>query len=161
MNKIIQAIATLMIILLLVVLIWVFLAYYGDNKILDTISYSSGNSNNFTPGIPNSNYVPNEKHTYDNLIESIKNNSGNQENTEYLDGKKEDETLSENIIFSGDINQQHNTENSGDKEEISNIIETLKLENNDLVFIITGDYKIVKNALGSLRCKIARDLNIQ
>ena len=46
------------------------------------------------------------------------------------------------------------------KEEIDSIKNTLNIENNDLVLIISGDYKIVKNSLGALRCKLARDLNL-
>jgi len=46
------------------------------------------------------------------------------------------------------------------EEEKNDLIKTLSLQTNDLVFLIAGEYSIVKNALGSLRCKIAKDLNI-
>ena len=46
------------------------------------------------------------------------------------------------------------------EDEINNIKETLKLENNDLVLIVCGNYNIVKTSLGALRCKLARDLNL-
>ena len=46
------------------------------------------------------------------------------------------------------------------EEELSLIKSKLKLENNDLVLIVMGDKKIVKNSLGALRCKIARDENL-
>ena len=46
------------------------------------------------------------------------------------------------------------------EEEINNIKEELNVENNDLVLIISGKYKIVKTSLGALRCKLARDLNL-
>ncbi len=42
-------------------------------------------------------------------------------------------------------------------EELDSIKSTLKLDNNDLVLIICGEYNIVKTSLGSLRCKIAKD----
>ena len=46
-------------------------------------------------------------------------------------------------------------------DEISKkLIKTLNLENNDLVFIIAGNYKIVKTSLGYLRTKLAADLNL-
>ena len=45
-------------------------------------------------------------------------------------------------------------------KEIEEITSTLQLENNDLVFAITGEYTKVKTALGALRCKIARDLHL-
>ena len=45
-------------------------------------------------------------------------------------------------------------------EEISNLKDTLNIENNDLVLIISGKYNIVKTSLGALRCKVARDLNL-
>ena len=44
--------------------------------------------------------------------------------------------------------------------EVNGVRETLGVENNDLVLIVSGAYKIVKVALGALRCKLARDLNL-
>lgn len=38
--------------------------------------------------------------------------------------------------------------------------EILKLEANDLVLIVSGKYDIVKNSLGNLRCKLAKDLEL-
>ena len=46
------------------------------------------------------------------------------------------------------------------EEELNNIRESLKLENNDLVLIISGSKKIVKTSLGALRCKLAKDLDL-
>jgi aspartyl-tRNA synthetase len=40
------------------------------------------------------------------------------------------------------------------------LINNLKLENNDLLFVIVGDKNIVKTSLGALRCKIAKDLDL-
>lgn len=46
-------------------------------------------------------------------------------------------------------------------EEISlSLKESLSLENNDLIFIIAGDKSMVKTALGELRLKLGRDLNL-
>ena len=42
-------------------------------------------------------------------------------------------------------------------DEINNIKEQLNVIDNDIVFIISGDKRIVKTSLGALRCKIARD----
>ena len=44
--------------------------------------------------------------------------------------------------------------------EINSLKEKLALENNDLVLIICGQYNIVKNSLGSLRCKLGHDLDL-
>ena len=44
--------------------------------------------------------------------------------------------------------------------EVNGVRETLGVENNDLVLIISGVYKTVKVALGALRCKLARDLEL-
>ena len=44
--------------------------------------------------------------------------------------------------------------------EVNGVRETLGVENNDLVLIVSGAYKVVKVALGALRCKLARDLNL-
>lgn len=43
------------------------------------------------------------------------------------------------------------------EEEISTLINQLQLEKNDIVFIISGSYNIVKTSLGALRCKLAKD----
>jgi len=46
------------------------------------------------------------------------------------------------------------------EEELNNIKSSLELENGDLVLIVLGDKRIVKNSLGALRIKIARDENL-
>ena len=46
------------------------------------------------------------------------------------------------------------------EEEIDNVRETLNVETNDLVLIISGAYNVVKTSLGALRCKLARDLEL-
>ena len=46
-----------------------------------------------------------------------------------------------------------------DKER-DNLINSLRLEKNDIVFIISDKYNTTKTALGALRCKLARDLNL-
>ena len=46
------------------------------------------------------------------------------------------------------------------EEEVAGVKETLGVENNDLVLIISGAFKTVKVALGALRCKLARDLDL-
>lgn len=46
------------------------------------------------------------------------------------------------------------------EKEINDIKEALNIENNDLVLIISGKKCIVKTALGALRCKIAKDLDL-
>ena len=49
--------------------------------------------------------------------------------------------------------------NLSDKE-INLIRKELSVKNDDLVIILCGNRKIVKNALGALRCKLAVDLNL-
>ena len=44
--------------------------------------------------------------------------------------------------------------------EKDKIKQTLNVEDNDLVLIISGNYKTVKTSLGALRCKIAKELNL-
>ena len=46
------------------------------------------------------------------------------------------------------------------EKEINDVKEKLNIEDNDLVLIISGEYKVVKTSLGALRCKIANDLNL-
>ena len=46
------------------------------------------------------------------------------------------------------------------EKEINDIKEKLNIEDNDLVLIISGDYKTTKVSLGALRCKLARDLDL-
>ena len=43
------------------------------------------------------------------------------------------------------------------EEEISTLKSQLNLEKNDIIFIISGVYNIVKTSLGALRCKLAKD----
>ena len=47
--------------------------------------------------------------------------------------------------------------NDLEKEALKN---KLGLDNNDLVLIVCGNYNIVKTSLGSLRCKLAKDLSL-
>lgn len=46
------------------------------------------------------------------------------------------------------------------EKEKEELINSLELEKNDLVFIISGNKNIVKTALGALRVKLGRDLNL-
>lgn len=46
------------------------------------------------------------------------------------------------------------------EEELKNIENSLSLEENDLVLIVADKYNITKTALGALRIKIAKDLNL-
>ena len=46
------------------------------------------------------------------------------------------------------------------EEEKETLIDTLHLEENDLVFLVVGDYNMVKTSLGALRCKLAKDLEL-
>lgn len=46
------------------------------------------------------------------------------------------------------------------ESETKDLFEKLKLEENDLILIITSTYKITKTALGALRCKLGADLNL-
>ena len=46
------------------------------------------------------------------------------------------------------------------EKEIEDLKKELKIENNDLVLIVSGKYKVVKTALGTLRVKIATDLDL-
>lgn len=97
MNKVIQTIATVMIVLLLAALIWVFLSYFEEDNVIDTITFSSGDESVSTPGIPNENYIiPNQV------------TEGENHQEEYTSG---------NEMKSGD----ETSENSGDtRSEIPN-----------------------------------------
>ena len=44
--------------------------------------------------------------------------------------------------------------------ELNELRKKLEIDNNDLVIILCGKEKIVKIALGALRCKLAKDLNL-
>lgn len=70
MNKAIKAIATLMIVILIVVLIGIFLSYYSGNGIINTFMLESGNTNISTSNIPSGDYMSN------NERDNIKNNEG-------------------------------------------------------------------------------------
>ena len=60
---------------------------------------------------------------------------------------------------------KYNDELTGSLKEISieesnELINKLELENNDLVLIVSGKKDIVKTSLGSLRCKLGKDLGL-
>ncbi len=46
------------------------------------------------------------------------------------------------------------------EEEVNSVRDTLHVEINDLVLIVSGVYNVVKTSLGALRCKLARDLDL-
>ncbi len=46
------------------------------------------------------------------------------------------------------------------ENEKTSLVDTLKLEKNDMVFIISGKREIVKTSLGALRLKLGRDLDL-
>ena len=46
------------------------------------------------------------------------------------------------------------------EDNIKDLTNTLELENNDLVLIVADKYKVAKVALGSLRCKLGKDLGL-
>lgn len=46
------------------------------------------------------------------------------------------------------------------EEEVNSVRDTLHVESNDLVLIVSGVYNVVKTSLGALRCKLARDLDL-
>lgn len=123
MNKMLQAITTVMIILLLVILIWIFISYYKDADTINTIASLSGNTSVSTPGIPNKDYMSEGKkqYDYDNLIESIQSMSG--------EGSKKNETSIKNENeLSGESNSEENIYESGNKM-IENIDD--QIENQD------------------------------
>lgn len=46
------------------------------------------------------------------------------------------------------------------ESEITSVKEKLAVADNDLILIVSGNYGVVKTALGALRCKLARDLSL-
>lgn len=62
--------------------------------------------------------------------------------------------LKYNNEFTGSISKFIN------KETEKKIISKLKIENNDLILIVAGNKKIVKNSLGQLRLKLGKELNL-
>ncbi len=136
MNNIIKAIATAMIIILIVILIWVFLSYFKENEMIDSISpnIQSGDFSVSTLDIPSGNNISKSNDTFsDNtgLIESIINNS--PENIE--SGNKEIYTNSGDKVISGDTG---NNLNSGDKSVSGEINDNVK-NNEDSVDNKSGE----------------------
>ena len=97
MNNLIKGIASAMIVILIVLLIWIFLAYYRSSIFVDAIVFSSGDSNVSTQNIPSGEYVSEAKKDIESgLIESIikdkdskANTSGDTKNSLEIDDKKE------------------------------------------------------------------------
>ena len=62
--------------------------------------------------------------------------------------------LKYNDEFTGSI-----AKNMSDIEK-DNLIKYLELNNNDLILIVSGTYKVVKTSLGALRCKLGKELGL-
>lgn len=102
-----QAIASVMIILLLAILIGIFLSYYNGHPTEETITFLSGDKNVSTTKIPNDTYLSDsgEKYNYDNLITSIYQ-------------KDSGDNVSSSNEKSGEENENQNQETkSGDSRE--------------------------------------------
>lgn len=136
MNKAIKTAATIMIIILIFALIWIFTSYYKNNSTIDTIVFSSGNRNVSTLKMPSGEYISNENKENssinDGLIESIKNISDNTPNIKESQPSKDSTNESlENI--SGGENLLEN-EISGDSNiSTPDIIIEIPNESKDIV----------------------------
>lgn len=75
MSNAIKAVATAMIIILIIVLIWIFLSYYRKDNIIGTMGNYSGDSNVSALEIPSGNYIEGENIiNKEGLVESIIDN---------------------------------------------------------------------------------------
>ena len=110
MNKVIKAIATSMIVILIVALVGIFLSYYKDNEATDTFIFESGNSNVSTLNIPSGEYINNVKRidisNNEGLIESIIKDS-TESNLEDIKNQESNDNNSQNP-------ENINNNNSGD-----------------------------------------------
>lgn len=79
MNKAIKTAASVMIIILIFLLVWIFISYYKNNTAIDTIIFSSGDKNVSTLRPPSGEYISNDKQEGNSinngLIESIIKNA--------------------------------------------------------------------------------------
>lgn len=84
MHKFIQPMATIMIVLLLVILIWVFLSYYKGYEKIETMQPVSGEMN-----VSNSNHSTDnlQKPNYENVVSSIISNLSGDKEEDPINGK--------------------------------------------------------------------------
>jgi len=153
MNKIIKPVATVMIIVLIMALIWIFLTYYKNNEDIDTIVYPSGNSNVSSLNIPNDDYI-NDKNSTETLsgnqglIESIINNTSSKENENSgdsvvdvnINNDEKTDSPKNQLNSSGDninINSGDTINNSG--EVIVSEKEDTKNNNQEVDIVIVSD----------------------
>ena len=97
MNKFIKAVTSLMIIVLIIALVWIFLSYYKNNGAIDTIIFPNNDQN----------------------VSTLDNQSGdNISNEDFITNT----SLVDSIIkkSSGDIGQLPDTSNTADYDDSSN-----------------------------------------
>ena len=137
MNNAIKTAATVMIIILIFALIWIFISYYKNNATIDTIVYSSGDKNVSTLKIPSGEYISNNNKENssinDGLIESIIKNA-----SESASDIKESQSSKEPVKKSGDniseVTNSSKKENSGDNiTEVPDKIIEIPSEGKDIV----------------------------
>lgn len=142
MNKIVKAVASFMIVILIIALVYILISYYEKNEIINT--------NVSTLMIPSGEYMINEKHTgNESLIESIiKGSSGNSNNESSKDNNlyKSGDTLNEETPYTSGENmgneqsyESNQTQhNSGDN--IPNVIvEVTEPKDSSNQLVITSD----------------------
>ena len=79
MNKAIKTVATLMIVVLIVTLIWIFLSYYSGDGVIDVFGNGDRNSNISISNIPSGDYMVSDdtkKGDEESLIDSIMKTTG-------------------------------------------------------------------------------------
>lgn len=125
MNKTIKSMATAMIIILVLILIWIFWVYSRSNDIIDAIIFTSGDSSVSTLNLPSGDYIYNGENnnipsSNESLIESIIKDSNTPEkvdesipNTSLSDNEKiHDSNISGEDIENKSGDNQNNNENS-------------------------------------------------
>ena len=112
MNKVINLIASIMIIILICALIFIYCTYYKSDEVINENVYSSGDKDVSTLDIPSGEYIPNDNLLNGSgLIESIINNSGNSH--EFLSGNDGDTKLNND-----EINKNTQSNNTKDEDSI-------------------------------------------
>ena len=71
MSNIVKGVASAMIVILIVLLIWIFIEYYRNSAFIDTIVFLNGDIDASSLNIPSGEYISEENDIENGLIESI------------------------------------------------------------------------------------------
>lgn len=87
MSNIVKGVASAMIVILIVLLLWIFFAYYRNSAFIDTGAFPDEGLDASTLNIPSGEYISEEKNIGNGLVESIIGEKENISSSEHISGE--------------------------------------------------------------------------